>query len=108
MKTVRSRAACIPSTTWQPSAGGGRPALGPWLCVPVLRRVCHFEDEEATCRSVPPRQPSRAAAGIRRTIRAKTLRRGPKPVKFVCRFFSLLRGAFVGCFSCRNDRGEEI
>jgi hypothetical protein len=22
--------------------------MGPWLCVPALRRVCRFEDEEAT------------------------------------------------------------
>src|SRR5262249_35640068 len=28
---------------------------GPWLCVPVLRRVCRFEDEEVERFSVSPR-----------------------------------------------------
>jgi hypothetical protein len=36
----------IPSVAWRPAL---KKVVGPWLCVPALRRVCQFEDKRLCC-----------------------------------------------------------
>lgn len=81
--------AVIPSAAWQP-------ARGPWLCVPVSRRVCPFEDAEETRMFVTPRGCLRNRFLVQRlrrlprasfTVDTRNLGRVARPVKPAQVFF---------------------
>jgi len=89
---VRGRAALIPSATWQPALSPGKEAMrAHGFASPPRGGFAISRMKRLSCGSVPPRHPRSFAAGIRRTVRAKTLGRGLGRVKFPCRFLEFFR-----------------
>src|SRR5262249_43134126 len=84
---VRGRAALIPSATWQPTPDPGKGTTGAHgFASPPRGGFAISRMKRLSFGSVPLRLPRSFAAGIRRTVRAKTLGRSLGRVKFTCRF----------------------